>query len=58
MKIFDRVPSKITVPVGVEIELEPGEILEYRIDPMVQAEGEPDWVFAYARSFRIRKESE
>ena len=58
MKIYERVPSEINIPVGIEIELERGEILEYRVAPMVQVPGEPDWVFAYAQSFRVRKESE
>jgi hypothetical protein len=38
MKIFDRVPSKIDIPVAVEIELESGEYLQF-LDPVFREEG-------------------
>lgn len=54
MKIYDRVPSQIDIPVGVEIELEPGEELYFKYRPMLG--DKDDWVHACAGKFRIMKE--
>jgi hypothetical protein len=55
MKIYDRILSKVEIPVGIEIELEADEELYFKYRPLFNTED--NWIPASAAMFRVVRES-